>query len=245
MRIIPAIDLIDGKCVRLKQGDYNEKTVYSNDPLAMAQQFEQAGIRFLHLVDLDGAKKGSGCNLEVLDQLASKTSLQIDFGGGIRTLDDFKRVFDLGAHQVTAGSVAVTNPRVVEQAAAIFGTDRIILGADYKDGFIATHGWTELGGLSLTDHIQAYLQKGINRVICTDISRDGMLQGASNKRYEELINTYPELCLIASGGVSSIADLSSLERIGCEAVIIGKALYEQAITLSEITTFIKSRPYVN
>lgn len=240
MKIIPAIDLIDGQCVRLQQGDYTKKTVYSADPLEVAQGFEAVGIRHLHLVDLDGAKKGSGVNHQVLERLAQETNLEIDFGGGLRTLDDFKRIFDLGAHKATVGSVSVSDPATVEQVKAVFGAERIILGADHRDGQIATHGWLQGGGVALEDHLIRYLVMGIDQVICTDIARDGMLQGPSIEHYRELLARFDGLRLIASGGVSSMEDLVALAEIGCEGAIVGKALYEGAIVLKELSNYIKT-----
>lgn len=237
MKIIPAIDLIGGQCVRLQQGDYAKKTIYSSTPLQVALQFQAAGIGQLHLVDLDGAKDGASKNLAILQELASNTSLKIDFGGGIRTMEDFKRAFDLGAWQVTAGSIAVSAPEVVKQAVAVFGQDRILLGADHKDGTIATHGWQEGSGVALESHIESYMEMGINQVVCTDISKDGMMQGPSLSLYKDLLGQFPELSLIASGGVSSIEDLQALHAIGCRGAIVGKAFYEGAISLEDIRTF--------
>lgn len=238
MKLIPAIDLIGGQCVRLQQGDYSKKTIYASDPLEVAKSFEDAGIRHLHLVDLDGAQDGESKNLKVLEQLASQTGLEIDFGGGIRTLEAFRRVFDLGAAQATAGSLAVSSPEEVQQAVAAFGASRIILGADHNNGTIATHGWQKGSGVSLEAHIAFYLDLGMDQVVCTDIAKDGMLQGPSFKSYTEVLRQFPNLKLIASGGVSSMDDLYQLQQIGCHGAIIGKAIYEGAIDLKQLENYI-------
>lgn len=234
MRIIPAIDIIDGKCVRLSQGDYNQKTVYNENPLEVAKQFEDAGLKYLHLVDLDGAKAKKVVNWKVLESITSQTELTVDFGGGIRTTEDVKTVLNAGAKQITAGSIAVNERDAVLEWLTEFGAEKIILGADAKDGRIATHGWLDDSGLDVIEFISEYQKEGIEYVVCTDISKDGMLEGPSIKLYERILANSPELKLIASGGVSSMDDLKELKRIGCEAAIVGKAIYEQKITLKEL-----------
>lgn len=234
MRIIPAIDIIDGKCVRLSQGDYAQKTVYNENPLEVAKQFQDAGLKYLHLVDLDGAKAKKVVNWKVLENITSNTNLQVDFGGGLRTTEDVKTVFEAGAIQITAGSIAVNDRETVLQWISEFGAEKIILGADAKDGRIATHGWLDDSGLDAIDFISNYQQEGIEYVVCTDIAKDGMLQGPSIELYKQILKQIPNLRLIASGGVSSMADLQELKRIGCEAAIVGKAFYEGRILLKEL-----------
>lgn len=234
MRIIPAIDLIDGKCVRLSQGDYATQKVYSDNPLEMAKQFEGAGIQFLHLVDLDGAKSGSIVNHKILEQIATKTNLKVDFGGGLKSTGDAKIAFESGANQITGGSIAVKNPTVFLEWLSEFSSDKIILGADCKNRKIATNGWFESSELDVVAFISDYLNKGINYVISTDIEMDGMLNGPSFELYEELVQL-DKLKLIASGGVSSMDDLFKLKAQGCEGAIIGKAFYEGRITLNELS----------
>lgn len=235
MRIIPAIDLIDGKCVRLSEGDYATKKVYSENPLEMARKFEASGIEFLHLVDLDGAKQGRIINAGILESIASKTNLQVDFGGGLRTDEDVRIAFESGAAQITGGSIALKQPEIFENWLKKYGNDRIILGADCKNRKIATNGWLATSEMDVLSFIDTYQQKGISRVICTDISKDGMLAGPSLALYEAIL-TKTDIALIASGGVSSISDLVKLKAIGCEGAIIGKALYENKITLQELET---------
>ncbi len=234
MQIIPAIDLIDAKCVRLTQGDYNQKTVYNEDPLEVALQFEDAGLTRLHLVDLDGAKAKKVINWKVLERIASKTNLVIDFGGGVRTDEDLRIVFDSGAAMVTAGSIAVTQPETVSQWLAKYGADKIILGADVKGQHIAIHGWQEKGGVKWPDFLANYTQKGITKVICTDVAKDGMLQGPSLGLYKDMLAEFPTLHLIASGGVSNMDDLYQLKEIGVAGTILGKAIYEGRVTLKEL-----------
>jgi phosphoribosylformimino-5-aminoimidazole carboxamide ribotide isomerase len=233
IRIIPAIDLIDGKCVRLKQGDYAQKTVYNDDPLAVAKSFEDAGIRRLHLVDLDGAKAQHIVNYKVLHSIASNTSLVIDFGGGLKTNDDLRIAFENGASMITGGSIAVKNAAAFAQWIADYGPDKIILGADAKDGKIAVNGWLETASLELAPFIGQYRAQGIGQVICTDINRDGMMQGPAIALYRQLLAQFPGLYLIASGGVGCMADVIALQEAGVPAVIVGKALYEGKIHLSE------------
>ena len=235
MRIIPAIDIIDGKCVRLSQGDYAQKTVYNENPLEVAKQFEDAGLRHLHLVDLDGAKARKVVNWKVLQAIVTNTGLKVDFGGGLRTTEDVRKVLESGAAQITAGSIAVSDRETVLQWLAEFGAERIILGADAKDGRIATHGWLDDSGLDVLRFIDDYHRAGIRYVVCTDIAKDGMLQGPSTELYQRLLAANKEVSLIASGGVSSIQDLRELKAAGLEAAIVGKAIYEGRITLKELS----------
>lgn len=238
MRIIPAIDIIDGKCVRLSQGDYNQKTVYNENPLEVAKQFEGAGLKYLHLVDLDGAKAKKVVNWKVLEAITSKTNLQVDFGGGIRTTEDLETVFNSGAKQITAGSIAVNERDTVLQWMSDFGGEKIILGADAKDGRIATHGWLDDSGLDVIEFISDYQQKGIEYVVCTDIAKDGMLEGPSIELYKQILKKIGDLKLIASGGVSSFEDLINLKEIGCDAAIVGKAIYEGRIRIDDLRSTI-------
>lgn len=235
MRIIPAIDIIDGKCVRLSQGDYDQKTVYNENPLEAAKQFESAGLKYLHLVDLDGAKAKKVVNWKVLEAITSQTDLSVDFGGGLRTTEDVQTVFNCGAKQITAGSIAVNDRETVLAWISRFGAERIILGADAKNGRIATHGWLDDSGLDAIEFIAAYQQEGIEYVVCTDIAKDGMLEGPSIELYKQILKKNAELKLIASGGVSSLEDLIKLKEIGCDGAIVGKAIYENRITLEELS----------
>ncbi len=234
MRIIPAIDIIDGKCVRLSQGDYDQKTVYNENPLEVAKQFETSGLKYLHLVDLDGAKAKKVINWKVLETITSQTNLNVDFGGGLRTMEDVQTVFNCGAKQITAGSIAVNDRETVLAWISTFGTEKIILGADAKNGRIATHGWLDDSGLDAIEFIAGYQQKGIKYVVCTDIAKDGMLEGPSIELYKQILKKNAGLKLIASGGVSSLEDLIQLKEICCEAVIVGKAIYEGRISLDEL-----------
>lgn len=234
IEIVPAIDIIDGKCVRLSQGDYNEKKVYNEDPLEVAKMFEDHGIRRLHLVDLDGAKAKHIVNHAVLERIASNTSLVIDFGGGVQSDYDIEMAFNSGASMVTGGSIAVRDKELFSCWLQKFGNERIILGADCKDHKIAVSGWQESTSLDITDFIKEYKEKGISKVVCTDISKDGMLQGPSIDLYEEILSIFPDLYLIASGGVSCMQDILDLEKAGVPAVIIGKAIYENRVTLDEL-----------
>ena len=236
-QIIPAIDLIEGKCVRLTQGDYQQKTIYNENPLEVAQQFEDAGLTHLHLVDLDGAKSGHIVNYPVLEKLATKTKLKIDFGGGLKANEDLKIAFECGASQITGGSIAVKNPTLFSDWILTYGTEKIILGADCKDGKIAVMGWQESSDLEVHDFIEDYIQKGISYCICTDIAKDGMLAGASIELYQQILTQNPTLKLIASGGVSSLADLIELQEAHLYGAIIGKAIYEGKITLKELYHF--------
>ena len=234
MDLIPAIDLIEGKVVRLAQGDYGQKTIYSSNPLEVAKAFENHGIRRLHVVDLEGAKGGGIVNLESLESLARNTGLVIDFGGGIKREEDIRQAFDAGARYVTVGSIAVTDPALVKEWIQRFGPDRLILGADGKGGIIRTHGWLKESGLDVQSFIESYLHEGLDTVICTDIAKDGMLSGPSYELYGKLLGAMPSLKLIASGGVSSIRDLERLRDLGMDGAIIGRALYEGTITLDEL-----------
>jgi phosphoribosylformimino-5-aminoimidazole carboxamide ribotide isomerase len=239
MHVIPAIDLIGGKCVRLSQGDYSRKTFYHDDPLEMAKRFEGVGLTRLHLVDLDGAKAKKIVNGDVLQRVCSGTQLAVDFGGGIQAQEEIEKAFALGARQVTGGSIAVRNPRLVEGWLETFGGDRIILGADAKDKKIAVGGWEETTELELIPFIQGYYYKGIREVICTDVAKDGLLQGPSFALYAEILQELPDLKLIASGGVSCLKDLEDLQKIGVYGTIVGKAYYEGKVTLEELAQFQK------
>lgn len=231
MRIIPAIDIIDGKCVRLTQGDYAQKKVYSEDPLAVARSFEESGLKYLHLVDLDGAKGGKVINWKVVRSITGQTRLKVDFGGGIKTEDEINRLLDMGVMQVNLGSIAVKNAAIVEGWIRNYGTDKVILSADVKDGMIAISGWLEDSNISIADFIGDYLKKGISYVACTDISTDGMLQGPNVLLYSKLLKIFPGIKLIASGGVSGIKDLEKLKKTGVDGVIVGKAIYEGRVGL--------------
>jgi phosphoribosylformimino-5-aminoimidazole carboxamide ribotide isomerase len=237
MDIIPAIDIIDGKCVRLTEGDYKQKTVYHENPVEIAKQFEDNGISRLHLVDLDGAKAKKVINLSILERIANGTSLLIDFGGGVRTSEDLRMVFDAGANEVTGGSVAVKNPTLFESWLEEFGPNRIILGADVKDGQVAISGWQEHTEWQLLDYVGHFAQKGVQRIICTDISKDGLLKGPAIDLYHQLTRNFPGLSIIASGGVSKLEDLVELRGTGVAGVIVGKAIYEGKITLEELSNF--------
>jgi phosphoribosylformimino-5-aminoimidazole carboxamide ribotide isomerase len=233
MRIIPAIDIMNGKCVRLTRGDYATQKIYSEDPLDMARQFEDAGFQYLHLVDLEGARSGHIVNHKVLSQLAVHTSMKIDFGGGLKTTADVRRAFENGATQITAGSIACRNPELFMEWLELFGNGAIILGADALNRKIMTEGWLTSSETDVVDFIRDYWQKGIEYVVCTDIAKDGMLAGTGNELYREILDG-STVSLIASGGVSSIDDLIALKEIGCEGAIVGKAIYEQKITLAEL-----------
>jgi len=238
IEIIPAIDLIDGKCVRLSQGDYAQKTIYNENPLEVARMFADAGIRRLHLVDLDGAKAHHIVNHKVLETIASKTNLIIDFGGGLKTDDDLRIAFECGASMVTGGSIAVKNPEVFASWIEKFGGEKIILGADVKDEKIAVGGWIETTDIELMPFISNYLNKGISKVVCTDISKDGMLSGPAIDLYKKMLEQEPSMYLIASGGVSSMQDIEALIENNVPAVITGKAIYEGRIKLSELSKFL-------
>lgn len=237
IELIPAIDIIDGKCVRLSQGDYNSKKIYNENPLEVAKEFEANGIRRLHVVDLDGAVSHHIVNYRVLDMIASRTSLIIDFGGGIKTDEDMLIAFENGAQMVTLGSVAVKNPDLFKKWLHQYGAEKIILGADAKDKRIAVSGWMEDSSLELIPFLHDYTKEGIYKVLCTDISKDGMLQGPSIVLYKEIMKEFPEMHLIASGGVSCLQDLIALEEAGIPAVVFGKALYEGRITMKDLNRF--------
>jgi phosphoribosylformimino-5-aminoimidazole carboxamide ribotide isomerase len=238
IEIIPAIDIIDGKCVRLSQGDYGQKTVYHEDPLEVALMFEAAGVRRLHLVDLDGAKANHIVNQDVLAKIASKTKLVIDFGGGLKTEEDVKIAFNSGASMITGGSVVVRSPEIFLSWIEKYGNDRIILGVDAKDEKIAVSGWTEKTGIDIYTFIRDWQIKGIQKIISTDISRDGMLAGPSIQLYKNVIQSVPGIYLIASGGVSSMKDILALQEAQIPAVIIGKAIYEGRIQMKELEQFV-------
>ncbi len=237
MRIIPAIDIIDGKCVRLTKGDYNTQKIYNDDPIEVAKEFEANGIQYLHLVDLDGARSKHIVNHKILQGITSKTSLKVDFGGGIKSDDDIRIAFENGAAQITGGSIAVQQPDIFQQWLDRYGSEKIILGADSNNRKIATHGWIQQSKLDVVDFISDYAKQGVIYVICTDIQKDGMLQGTSNELYREIIEE-TGVKLIASGGVSSMDDLASLQQLGCDGAIIGKAFYEGKITLTQLRELI-------
>lgn len=234
IEIIPAIDIIGGQCVRLSKGDYNTKIVYDSNPLNVAQTFEKAGIKQLHLVDLEGARSNKICNASVLKEISANTHLKLDFGGGLKSKAAIDLAFESGASQITLGSLAVSDPKLVELCLDEYGADRIILGADVKNGWIATSGWEKDSGIELFDFLESYLKKGIRRLICTDISKDGMLEGPALDLYESIMKQFPEIQLIASGGVSCLEDVRALNEINCTGVIIGKAIYENRIKLEDL-----------
>ncbi|MFH6937010.1 1-(5-phosphoribosyl)-5-[(5-phosphoribosylamino)methylideneamino]imidazole-4-carboxamide isomerase [Flavobacterium sp. FlaQc-30] len=238
MRIIPAIDIIEGKCVRLSKGDYDTKIIYNENPLEVAKSFEAHGIEYLHLVDLDGAKSSKIVNYKILEQIALQTSLKIDFGGGLKSDDDLRIAFESGANQITGGSIAVKNRTIFEKWISEYGSEKIILGADAKDEKIAVSGWLEDSDEDLIPFIQDYQTKGIQYVICTDIAKDGMLQGPSFDLYSKILAEANGVKLIASGGISTFDELPKLAELGCEGTIIGKAIYEGRITLKQLENFI-------
>lgn len=241
MRIIPAIDIIEGKCVRLSKGDYDTKIIYNENPLEVAKSFEAHGIEYLHLVDLDGAKSSKIVNYKILEQIASQTSLKIDFGGGLKSDDDLRIAFESGANQITGGSIAVKNRAIFEKWISEYGSDKIILGADAKDEKIAVSGWLEESNEDLIPFIQDYQSKGIQYVICTDIAKDGMLEGPSFDLYSKILAEAKGIKLIASGGISTFDELPKLAELGCEGTIIGKAIYEGRISLKQLEDFIISK----
>jgi phosphoribosylformimino-5-aminoimidazole carboxamide ribotide isomerase len=244
MRIIPAIDIIDGKCVRLSKGDYNTKKIYNEHPLEVAKEFEAHGIQHLHLVDLDGAKSKHIVNYKILEQIASKTKMNIDFGGGLKSDDDLRIAFESGAKQITGGSIAVKDKVIFESWIEKYGAEKIILGADAKDEMIAVSGWQEESKEELIPFIQSYQEKGIEYVICTDISKDGMLEGPSFDLYKKILEETvtssgdKKIKLIASGGISTFDELPKLAEMGCEGTIIGKAIYENRISLKQLEDYI-------
>ena len=238
MRIIPAIDIIDGKCVRLSKGDYDTKKIYNENPLEVAKEFEAHGIQHLHLVDLDGAKSKHIVNYKVLESIASKTNLKIDFGGGLKSDEDLKIAFESGANQITGGSIAVKDSTTFKSWIANYGAEKIILGADADDEKIAVSGWQEASEEELIPFVQKYQEEGIQYVICTDISKDGMLQGPSFALYEKMLAECANIKLIASGGISTFDELPKLAEIGCEGTIIGKAIYEGRISMKQLENYI-------
>ena len=253
MRIIPAIDIIDGKCVRLSKGDYNTKIIYNENPLEVAKEFEAHGIQYLHLVDLDGAKSSQIVNHKILEQIASQTKLKIDFGGGLKSDNDLRIAFESGANQITGGSIAVKNPNIFTEWISKYGANKIILGADANNEKVAISGWLEDSNEDLIPFIQNYQEKGIQYVICTDIAKDGMLEGPSFDLYAKILNNCnPDLSsraqsrenikLIASGGISTFDELPKLAELGCEGTIIGKAIYENRITLKQLENYIIPTP---
>lgn len=234
IEIIPAIDVIEGKCVRLNQGDFSQKKIYSDDPVSVAKDFESHGLRRLHIVDLDGAKIGKVTNLKVLERIASETTLEIDFGGGIKTDNDIKTVFDAGAKMAGIGSIAVKEEEKFAAWLLKYGSEKILLGADVKDGMVAIDGWQTKTKLKILPFLKKYYAMGVRQVFVTDISKDGLLQGSSKNLYTIILKHLPRLQLIASGGVDSIDEVSELEQLGCAGVIIGKAIYEDRISLSKL-----------
>ena len=238
MRIIPAIDIIEGKCVRLSKGDYNTKIIYNENPLEVAKEFQDHGIEYLHVVDLDGAKASHIVNHKVLEQIATQTNLKIDFGGGLKADEDLKIAFECGANQITGGSIAVRNPDLFKSWIAKYGSDKIILGADANNEKIAIGGWLEESDQELIPFVKAYQKEGVAYVICTDISKDGMLMGPSFDLYKKMLEQIPNIKLIASGGISTFDELPKLAELGCEGTIIGKAIYENRISLKQLENYI-------
>ena len=237
MQIIPAIDIIEGKCVRLTEGDYAQKKIYNENPLEVAKAFEGIGLMRLHLVDLDGAKAGEVVNWKVLEKIANQTQLKIDFGGGIKTEATLKTVLDTGAKYATIGSLAVKSPEIFQEWIARFGAKVFMLGADVFEEKIAIGGWLEKTNITVFDFMKLYMDKGVKQIFCTDIQKDGKLEGPSIELYQKILEQFPSLQLIASGGVSSLDDLIELEEIGCSAAIVGKAIYENKITINELASF--------
>lgn len=240
IKIIPAIDIINGHCVRLSQGDYQRITDYSESPAAMAENFEALGFKRLHVVDLDGARSGKVINIKALKEITSRTNLIVDFGGGIKSEEDLKNVFEAGASAVSIGSIAVSDPDIVSLWADSFGAEKFIISADVRDNIVRTNGWTENSGITLNQLISRYWNKNIRRILCTDISRDGMLCGSNIELYQTIMEQFPDCKLIASGGISSLDDIKKLDEAKIPAVVIGKAIYEQQINLEELAqTFIQ------
>ena len=237
MILVPAIDIINGQCVRLTKGDYDTKKVYNESPVEVAKAFEGAGLTHVHVVDLDGARAKHIVNAKVLEQIATQTSLQVDFGGGIKSETDLQTAFDCGASQVTLGSIAVSEPELVVEWLEKFGSEQLILGADAKNRRIATHGWEQDSGLDVIDFIKDYAQKGFKYVLCTDVAKDGMLAGPSLELYYEILEQLPELSLVASGGVTTMDDIYQCAELGCTAAIIGKAIYENKLSLKELERY--------
>lgn len=238
IEIIPAIDIIDGRCVRLSQGDYNLQQTYHDDPVAVAKRFADTGFRRLHLVDLDGARSGKVANEKTLREICRETSLEVDFSGGISSETDVQRALEAGAAYISIGSIAVKQPGVFKSWIARFGARKFLLGADVKDGVVVVRGWTESTQLDVFALIDSYTSEGISQVVCTDVSKDGMLGGPSFELYEEILRSFPGLKLVASGGVSSVSDIEKLEQIGCSGVIIGKAFYEGKIKPVELKRYV-------
>lgn len=240
IKIIPAIDIINGHCVRLSQGDYQRITDYSKSPAAMAENFETLGFKRLHVVDLDGARSGKVINIKALKEITSRTNLIVDFGGGIKSEEDLKNVFEAGASAVSIGSIAVSDPDIVSLWADSFGAEKFIISADVRDNIVRTNGWTKNSGITLNQLISRYWNKNIRRILCTDISRDGMLCGSNIELYQTIMEQFPDCKLIASGGISSLEDIKKLDEAKIPAVVIGKAIYEQQINLEELAqTFIQ------
>ena len=237
IEIIPAIDIIDGKCVRLTQGDYTQKKLYSDSPLNVAKEFEAHGIKRLHLVDLDGAKSSHVVKIDILEQITNQTSLVVDFGGGVKSHDDLRRALDAGAQMITIGSLAVKDPETVYEWIQTYGVDRFVIGADVKNGKISINGWKEEGDQELYDFINQYKSIGVRNILCTDISRDGMLKGPATGLYVSILNHFPDLNLIASGGISSADDIRSLNENGIPSVIFGKAFYEGRVRFEDLYEF--------
>jgi phosphoribosylformimino-5-aminoimidazole carboxamide ribotide isomerase len=237
MIIIPAIDIIDGKCVRLTKGDYNQQKVYNENPVEVAKQFEAAGLKRLHVVDLDGAKAGKLVNLNVLEVIASATELVIDFGGGIKNINDVNSVFNAGAAMATIGSLAVKEPATIKEWITLFGKEKFFIGADVLNKKIKINGWIEDGGIDVFDFIRSMVDIGATNLFCTDISKDGMMQGAAVELYRQLINAEPSIALTASGGVTTMNDLEEVKKAGCAGAIIGKAIYEGTISLQQLSSF--------
>lgn len=237
MEIIPAIDIIEGKCVRLTEGDYSSKTEYAFSPLEMAKQYEDLGFKRVHLVDLDGAKAGSVINWKIVEEVSSETKLSIDFGGGVKTIAEVQRILDLGVTYVTVGSIAAKQPIEFRGWLETFGAEKFFLGADVRDQKIMTAGWLERTDIDLSEFIGQYIKMGVNHFFCTDISKDGQLMGPATELYKQLIESFPEINLVASGGVSSLSDLNALKEIGCSGVIVGKAIYEGKIALQDLVMF--------
>jgi len=236
MIIIPAIDIINGKCVRLIKGDYAQQTIYNKDPVEVAKQFAGAGFKRLHIVDLDGAKAGKICNMAVLEKIAAAANMVIDFGGGIKQVSDVQSVFNAGASIVTMGSLAVKHPEIVEEWLTEFGADHFLIGADVLHENIQINGWLEDGGIHIFDFVDKMKGIGASQIFCTDISKDGMMQGPSIDLYKKILCKHPGINLIASGGVSNMEDVKKLDQAGCAGVIIGKAIYENRVTLDELMT---------
>jgi phosphoribosylformimino-5-aminoimidazole carboxamide ribotide isomerase len=245
MIIIPAIDIIQGKCVRLTKGDYAQQIIYNDNPVEVAKQFEAAGIKRLHIVDLDGAKAGSIVNLKVLENVASATDLVIDFGGGVKTIQDVSNIFNAGAAMVTIGSLAVKQPALLEEWLMEFGTEQFLIGADVLDGKIKISGWLEDGGINIFDFIGKMLSLGVTNIFCTDIAKDGVMEGPSVDLYKNILEQHPEINLIASGGVSKIDDILVLDALGCTGAIVGKAIYEGKVPLNPLKDLSESYIYFN